>query len=543
MINITHNIVTLAKRLLRCHKDHYFFSGIVFIFLLLRFIDLGADIFWADNISQLGGGLEKGPWSDVLETVVKETFASTNPFIPMLMYRIVLNIFGPGIVILRLPTVCVALLSLYVLHLSLSKLFSKPGSRYLPQVLFALSVPSILYSRQIHQTIFYFFSTGVQLYLFISMIQDLKLDSPLTDIYRKIQVFTRISVLMLFVNWMSVLIYMIFIGGYIAVVFIKNLSQTQLLKRMFLVVSEVFLEAIPLGILAFLRYRIGDAIRPYMIPYYINSFWDTLKLLYDLVSYHFNFAYTPDLYIPLGVNLVTLPFLVLFFAGVIYFLLKCKWHFWPFILAVFILFTACYFKAMPLGGVRHSFTLAPVLFIFTGYGIEALYKILSRFNLSVIIAKACITAYVFMAVLTFLCSGSTLYLARKQKIDLSILVKFAEEYNVSTIAGYMETYDILTILNYNEENILDKHDIHLVLLGEIPYYTSNAVPITGFDKGQNYLIVAYRAPLNFDLKDKKITTLLVDVNPLLLEGFDLSLQSIYAPHNGFFVYLLEDKVS
>lgn len=542
MISVTDNNLKFTKRFLSFNKDHYIFLSIVCVFLLLRCLFLGSDFFWADNISQLSGGFNKISWGDVLATVVKETLASTNPFLSMLMYRVVLNIFGPDILILQLPTVCVSFLSLYVLHLSLSKLFSKPGPRYLPQILFALSVPSIIYSRQIHQTIFYFFSTSVQIYLFIAMIQDLKPNSPLTKIYRKIQVFTRVSVLMLLVNWMSVLIYVILIGSYVTVVFIKSLSQTRLVRRMFLVIAEVFLEAVPLGILAFLRYRIGDAIRPYLTAYYIDNFWDLPKLSYDLVSYHFNFAYTPNLYIPLGANLVTLPFVILFLAGVIYFLLKCKWHVWPFILAGFISFTAFYLRTMPLGGVRHSFTFAPLLFIFTGYGIEALYRILSRFTLSVSIAKTCITAFIFVAALTFLCSGTNLYIARKQRIDLSTLVKFAEEYNVDTIAGYMETYDILTLMNYNDGNILDKHGIHLELLGEIPYYNSTVMPMTSFDEGKSYLIVAYRTPLDLQFENKKTTTLLEDVDLSLLEGFDLTLQSIYFPPNGFLVYLLEDNV-
>jgi len=541
MIRFTDNNLKPASRLLRFNREHYIFWSIVFVFLLFRLIGLGSDYLWIDNVAQVSGGLNKIAWGDVLETVVKETLASTNPFIPMLIYRVVLNIFGPDILILRLPAIFISLLSIYVLHLSLSKLFLKPGSRYLPQILFALSVPSIIYSRQIHQAIFYFFSTIVQLYLFVTMIQDLKPNSPLHDIRRKIQVFTRVSVLMLLVNWMSILIYVILIGSYITVVLIKNLPQTGLLKRMFPVVSEVFLDAVPLGILAFLRFRMGDVVRPYMTPYYIDSLLDIPKLFYDLLNYHFNFAYTPDLYIPLGVNLITLPFVCLFLAGVIYFILRHKWHVWLVILTGFISFAAFYLRTMPLGGVRHSFTFAPFLFIFIGYGIEALYKIISRFNLSVSIAKGSIAAFGFMAVLTFLSSGSNLYRARKQKIDLSTLVKFAEEYNVDTIVGYMDTRDILAMMNYTQGNILDNHGIRLELLGDIPHYNSNVMPMAGFKQSKAYLLVAYRTPLDLKFENKKATTLLEDVDLSQLKGFDLTLPSIYFPPNGFLVYLLEDN--
>lgn len=513
------------------------FGAIVGVFLLLRLLWLGSDYICEDQVSLLSGGLTKIPWGSLPETVLQETLATTNPFLPMLLVRILNNLFGPHILILRLPAVLTSLLSLCLLHRVLSECCSKPGAVYLPQILFTLSIPSLIYSRQIHQSIYYFFTTGLQIYVFWAMVQELTPTSSLPDIRRKIQIFTRISLFMLLANWMSILIYMMLMGSYLIIILIKQLSRPHLLKHLSLVILEVGIEAVPLGILAYLRFRMGGAVRPYFKPhYYADSLLDIPKQAYDLINYHFNFAYTTDLYTPLGANLLTLPFVALFLIGVIYFFLKRPWLLWPGLFAVLLLSAIFAFKLVPFGGVRHSFILAPFLFIFIGYGVEALYAITSHLNRPVAIAHWSVITYALLAIGTFLYSGSHLYIARNSRIDLKALADFAAHREISTIAGLQDAYNILIMMDYTQGNRLKDNGIQFKLLGNDAYNT-HAPSVTTADK--NYFVVTYMRPLSFNLQQKRVTALREDFG-LLLHHPPIN-QSIYYPLNGFFAYFVEEQ--
>jgi hypothetical protein len=193
---------------------------------------------------------------------------------------------------------------------------------------------------------------------------------------------------------------------------------------------------------------------------------------------------------------------------------------------------------MPFGGVRHSFTLAPFAFIFIGYGIQALEKLLQRAKVSLQLRRLVIVALAGVALLTFVSSGTYLYTARKASMDLSALVQLAEHYNVKTIAAYEDTYDILTIMDYNQGGILREHNLQLKLFDQNPYYNSGVIPV-GLGEIGDALVVAYRSALRFDLPQVEVTVLWEDFGPLSSVHSTVN-QSIY-PQNGFFVYLFTKR--
>jgi hypothetical protein len=221
-------------------------------------------------------------------------------------------------------------------------------------------------------------------------------------------------------------------------------------------------------------------------------------------------------------------------------MLKRKWHIFPWAVGVVITLIAIFTKAMPFGGMRHSFTLAPFLFIFVGYGIEALHAIKRRYALSLQLANLSAVGCLIIAVLTFSCSGSSLYSKRKSRVNLATLQKLAEQYQIDTIAGFQEAYDILTIMDYSAGNPLKNQGIQLRMADKNIAYNSN-VPSLEFKEKKSYLIVTCRTPLplSFPLEYHDTTILVQDFGPIL--QYPEVAQSIYYPINGFFVYLATGK--
>lgn len=144
----------------------------------------------------------------------------------------------------------------------------------------------------------------------------------------------------------------------------------------------------------------------------------------------------------------------------------------------------------------------------------------------------------FIAPLTFACSGSYLYKARTTTINLPLLASLAEHYQVRTITGFEDARDILAVMDYTAGHILRDRNLQLQLFGKNPYYNSNITPVSPGEIGKA-LIVAYRAPLHFDLPQVDMTILWEDFGPAL--AYPTVNQSIYYPPNGFFVYLLTEK--
>jgi hypothetical protein len=347
---------------------------------------------------------------------------------------------------------------------------------------------------------------------------------------------------MLLVNWMSLLIYGMLIGGYCIIVYFKTSTQQNRFKRLVSMAVEIVVDAIPLAILAFLRFRLGGTVREYLQPYYVNlgELTKIPALAYDLLTYHFNFAYATHLYFPLEVNLISLPFVILFLIGIGYFILKRKWHVFLLTFGIVMVLMAIFAKAMPFGGVRHSFTLAPFLFIMVGYGIEALHAIERRYGLSFSLVNLCAAGCLLIAILTFSCSGISLYSQRKSRVNLAILQQLAEQYHIETIAGFQEAYDILVIMDYSAGNPLKNQGISLGMVDKNVAYNSN-VPSLEFKENQSYLIVTCRTPLplSFPREHHEISLLIQDFGPILQHP-DIA-QSIYFPINGFFVYLATNK--
>ena len=112
--------------------------------------------------------------SDISSTVWQISHSNTGAPIQTFLIRLLLHISGPNLTVLRLPNFFIAFISFFLLHLFTAAVFTNKMSRYIPLLLFTLSVPSIIYTQQIQPTIHYFFSTIIQLYVFMRITRHLR---------------------------------------------------------------------------------------------------------------------------------------------------------------------------------------------------------------------------------------------------------------------------------------------------------------------------------------------------------------------------------
>jgi hypothetical protein len=289
--------------------------------------------------------------------------------------------------------------------------------------------------------------------------------------------------------------------------------------------------------LALLRALAGEVSRPYFEGlYYLNS-WRALthnpRLTYDLLSYHLNFAYDPDLYMPRGNNWLSLPFVLLVVGGAAFWVHRQRaGAAVPLAWAAAVVLGAGVLKIVPYGGLRHSFTLAPFLYVAVGYSVVAVKTARWRFALFGAVAG--------LAVAIFVLSGVHLYADRESTLDIKTVHALAEQYQTRRVIGYCEAYLILGIW---QESSGEADDLDLASVcdgGESP-------------EGMPYLLVDYRRTFNPDptwpkfawtpvfssdlFAEARITPLVEEVGPL--DPHRMGVQSIYYPMNGFFVYLVE----
>ncbi|MBN1563249.1 MAG: hypothetical protein JXA10_05385, partial [Anaerolineae bacterium] len=151
-----------------------------------------------------------------------------------------------------------------------------------------------------------------------------------------------------------------------------------------------------------------------------------------------------------------------------------------------------------------------------------------------------------LAGVIFIVSGTRFYETRQHTLDLSMLIAWAEAYDVDMVVGNCENYLILAMLDADDR--LAAHGIALV-------YACNAPPELPerIESGARYLLVDHRRtfnpdpswpPLGWDIQipadgfaGATITPLIEDPGPL--DPQTMGVQSIYYPLNGFFVYLVE----
>jgi len=527
----------MIGRTMDLKKGPLLFLLVVAMCLFLRFFNLGSGYFWHDEVSILTTTFHssEGP----IETSLRNLEHTSSSWLPIFIIHILVRIFGYHSFILRLPAVIISLASLWILYSILTRLFSNSWARYLPLFFYTFSVPSIIYGQSLQLFVCYFFATTIQLLIFIKIVRQASDFPKRVPAARQIQLLTRVSFIAFLLSYMSLIIHLILVTYYIIFV---TMGAKKPWKRLLPVVWEAMLDFIPLGILAYLRFRGGG----YRTIYALGGIKKLLFLSYDFLTYHFNYAFTPNLYRPLAVNPTSLPFIILFAIGIIYFLSRHRRQRLPALIAILVFLGAAYAELVPFGGVRHSLPVAPFAFIFVGYGIKAFQQLTNRSRLSRALFHGAMVAMLLIMLLTFLISGHRLYAARESTLDLREVVRTAVKHNVREVIGFRETFYILTILDATEGNLLKEHGLDLRhydpgLNNPFPerslFIATRHAFNPGFDEAVKWKV---SIPLT-DFKDMEITPLRESIGPLEPAPGVMRHQSIYYPINGCFIYLLESR--
>ncbi len=517
---------------------------IAVVFVALRLHGIASVYLWVDDVHTLSyTNLDPTPWHRLLSDSFQHSLDTTGPFLPILILKTLNNLFGPNVILFRLPALLAGVITLAVLIRITTLLFDSWAARLIPPLLFALSVPSILYGQALQPSMFYALASSLQLYWFVGLLRELRPYTPSRVIFRRLQVFAALSTGLFFVSYLSVLLYGVLVGGLILLIGIT--SRTGRLRRMLAAAFNAVLLSFPLAVLTFLRLRSGDsATRSYFEgKYYPEHLGDVPRLIYDFLSYHFNFAYSPDLYRPLGDNGLALPFVLLCAAGVIYLVWRWPQGAIPLAAGVGAVLIAGALKLLPLGGVRHSLALAPFAYVTLGYGLVAVQEVARRFALPSLVPRIVIALPVILAVGVFLGSGTDLYAARRSTLDLDALIRDADQHGVHTLVGNCETYLILGMLDHTHGAVLEDHGLSLI---------GDCDGAGASDLATPYLLVDYRRTFDPDpswpplmwnpaisraaYSGVTITPLQEDVGPL--DPRTMGVQSIYYPMNGAFVYLV-----
>ncbi len=457
---------------------------------------------------------------------------------PIFLLHCLIRIFGHQSIILRLPSLIYSLTSLYLLNAVLAALFSDRLPRLTPLLLFSFSVPAIVYSQSIQPIINYFLATIIQTYCFVKIIKNDD-NFSLGKINRNVGLLSGMSLIAFLFSWMCILIHVIFLLYYTLFVILK--SKRDFFRRSVIIIGIGVVYFIPLGVLAYLRFGMGG----HRVIHEVGSIKNLFILSYDFLVYHFNYAYDPALYRPLGPNPASLPFVALFIAGLVYFIFTRKSQRFPAAFAIVAFLGAVYFNLMPFGGVRHSLAVAPFVFIFSGYGVEALRRLTNCLNLPQALCRGIVAILLALMLLSFLHSGLNLYDKRVTTLNLSRIIESAIENNVSDIVGFVDTFRILAIWNSTEGRKLEKHGLKL----------KDYRPAFNENLKKKYLLVSYRSAFNADFAGKvkwpadipsyqftrvKVTPIEEIIGPLKPEMEIGSYhQSIYYPINGSFLYLIE----
>jgi hypothetical protein len=320
---------------------------------------------------------------------------------------------------------------------------------------------------------------------------------------------------------------------------LKGRGRSGVGRKVMIAIFNAALVTIPLLTLAGVRMWSGKEVsRPYFEGLYYLDSWKQItqvpRLTYDLLSYHFNFSYDPDLYMPRGNNWLSLPFVLLVIGGVACWLYRRRAEAAvPLAWAAAVILGAGALKVMPYGGLRHSFTLAPFLYVAVGYGVMAVPVGRWRDALS--------GAAAGLALVIFALSGVHLYADRQSTLDIKTVHALAEQYGTQRVMGYCETYLILGIWQESGGGT-DDLDLAEVCKGDgeasagTPYLLVDYRRT--FDPDPTWPALAWNPAISREIfAGARITPLIEDVGPL--DPHRMGVQSIYYPMNGFFVYLVE----
>lgn len=531
-------------------QDYAIFIAILIVAIVLRFIGISTIFLWHDEVDIIATMFDHHCNENILSTsFFSATEGSSSPWFPLLVLHGAIRLFGPHIYVIRLPSLFFFGLSLYFLFLMLSKLFSNPWFRFIPLFLFSISIPSIMYGQSPQPSICYFLSTVIQLYAFIRIMIMVRRDFSLRSSLRGVNIYAQVSLLAFLFNYMSILIYLLLMG-YFIIWFMGAYSGFSKIKNLFILICEALIGFIPLAILAVLRQYVLGAGK-HRVIYPVKSPGDTLRLIYDFFTYHFNYAYSPELYKPLWINALSWPFMLLVSLGIGYFIFRHRRHRIPAAVIMVAFSASVYFEVMPFGGIRHSMTIAPFAYLFLAYGILGLNNYLLRLKKGQLLFKSVLTTFALYALAIFIFSGRNFYIKRSSRLNLPEIIELARIHGVRKIAAFEHTYEAIRIMDHTAGDVLNKNGI--IMEG----YEFDPMIFPEEDK---YFLVAYRHAFNpeFDgavswpaainnnpeeFKDVKVTPLREIIGPLKPLPDIMRRQSIYFPVNGIFVYLIEKKNS
>lgn len=520
------------------HREKYMLGAIAALFITLRLIYIKATFLWVDDMLTLPI-INYTPWMDLPGIVFEHAQRITGPFLPSLFDAIIVNIVGPNIIAIRLLSVLVSVLSLLLLNAVIKLLFPESYlARWIPLLLFTFSIPSIIYAQQIQPSIYYLLATITLLYVYIRLFQHAHVD--LGNLYFPMFIFVLVASFLFFLNYMILLIiFMLSLLLTLRIYFAARLGQIGWKAGL---VQIVYFTVIHLPLL-WIAYHVlynekTNAARSYFIPFYSNSPLIFLRDTYDFVTYHLNFTYNPSLYQPLGFNLLSLPFFLLFLWGVRVFALRDKLHSLMVIIAIGFLIFLKTIQIFPYAGTRHTFTIAPILYLFVGYALWQLERSQRMKNF--------ISFGFVVLVLGIWCvSGWHLYEMRRSRLNLQSLITLTQEYDIQHILAFASTYRIITVKDYTDGHPLTIAHLTINSMGRL-----DDLADIKFD--EPFLLVAINNAINPDWENPfgvnpagivaskgnyKVTALIEDHGLL---PTDLSIaQSIYWPVNGFFVYLIE----
>lgn len=518
------------------------------LFVVLRLIGLRSAYFWHDDV------LTVAPINDIAQTVPWRTFLPetlsfaltdiTGPILPTLISRGIANMFGLNLVWLRLPALAAALVSLLLLYRILTQVVRTPAARLTPLLLFSLSTPAIIYSQAIQPSIYYCLATLVQIYVTLRGLQRLGPASTVDDVASALYRIGYVSAAVFLINYVSGIIYGILTLYVLLYVFATCGAWARTPRAAAILLRESMIAAIPVALLTLLRLGLGGTSRTYFEGIYYPTAWHDLpRLAYDFLAYHLNFAFGPEFYQPLGTNWLALPFILVSLIGLLAFVQR-SWRHALSVLAAFGLVTlAATIGVTPIGGVRHSFTFAPAIFLSIGYGIEALSAARIGGRPGVVARWSAITLAGF-AILIFVGSGWRLYPARASTVNLTKLVALAEAQQIRRIAAYRDTYAILAIRDQTEHGILAEHGLRLEPFEvddqpEEPYLLVSHASM--FDVNPAWPPYVYAVLPHTAFTGAQVTPLLEESGPLDPLRMRMILQSIYWPLNGFFVYKIDPE--
>jgi hypothetical protein len=511
-------------------KPRYLFLfTLLLVFITLRLIHIDRSQVWLDDSLTLAN-LSFVAWEDFIPTVMEQIEEITGPVVATYIDSVIVNLFGPNIVLLRLHTVIMAVICLFLLWRLLRQIFPEnEWAQYLPLVLFTFSVPSIMYSQQIQPSMYFFFSTLVQLLVFIPFYGHLVNKQPS---YRHMLAFIGISVLMFFFNYMSLLMTIVLSFAWMFKLYTLIRSKRIQVKTGLGYTAVYTLLHLAFVLLFIYRPTAEGPNRGYLEPYYLKSIPQFIQHTYDLVTYHFNYAFDMTVYRPLSLNVLSLPFVMLTLIGFIIFLRRNIFHSVYTLFAAFVFFSVSFINVFPYGGTRHSYTLAPFLFIAIGYAFTVIRPEHRRWVGLALPAIAIVTWGLF---------GWRYYEVKDSRFDTGEILRLAETHDVDVIAAHLDTKSIMELQHFTATGALFPETIAVCEVG-------NIIAEMGLD--EPFLLVAYVSAINPSWKGSilpaelindpslyRITHLIEDTGPL--PPGEAVINSIYWPVNGFFVYLVE----